>query len=347
MTVTGNNRTRGNQVLRQRSKATRWTIATAAVVGAALVVAACGGGKSSDGGSGSGSETGKPVSGGDLVYGLEAENNGGWCLPEGQLAISGIQVARAVYDTLMAPNADGKYVPYLAESVTNDAGYSNWTIKLRPGIKFSDGSPLTATVVKNNLDAYRGQYPARKPLLFIFTLQNIKDVTVADDLTVNVSTVTPWPSFPAFLHSSGRLGILGQAQLDDPATCDRNLIGTGPFKLKEWKPDDRLTVTKNASYWRKDKDGNQLPYLDSITFKPYPDAQARLNALQSGELTAGHYSGAEQIDSLRSAKESGTLQELESEKYTELSYGMLNATDLAEAIRRLREGLRAPRSGPL
>ena len=313
-------------MLRQRSKSTRWTIATAAVVGAALVVAACGGGKSSDGGSGSGGETGKPVSGGDLVYGLEAENNGGWCLPEGQLAISGIQVARAVYDTLTAPNADGKYVPYLAESVTSDAGYQNWTIKVRPNVKFSDGSALTATVVKNNLDAFRGKYPARKPLLFLFVLQNIKDVTVVDDLTVNVSTVTPWPSFPAFLHSSGRLGMMGQAQLDDPSTCDRNLIGTGPFKLKEWKVDDQLTVVKNASYWRKDKDGNQLPYLDSITFKPYPDAQARLNALQSGELTAGHYSGAEQIDALRSAKESGTLQELESEKYTELSYGLLNAS---------------------
>jgi len=297
-------------------------------VGAALVVAACGGGKSSGGGSdsGSGGSTGKPVSGGELVYGLEAENNGGWCLPEGQLAISGIQVARAVYDTLTAPNADDEYVPYLAESVTPDAGYSNWTIKLRPGVKFSDGSALTATVVKNNLDAFRGKYPARKPLLFVFVLQNVKDVTVVDDLTVNVSTVTPWPSFPAFLHSSGRLGMMGQAQLDDPSTCDRNLIGTGPFKLKEWKVDDHLTVVKNADYWRKDKDGTQLPYLDSITFKPYGDAQARLNALQSGELTAGHFTGAEQIDSLRSAKESGSLQELESEKYTELSYGMLNAS---------------------
>jgi len=301
-------------------------MAVAAVVGAALVVAACGGGKSSGGGGGGGEATGKPVAGGDLVYGLEAENSGGWCLPEGQLAISGIQVARAVYDTLTAPNADGDYVPYLAESVTPDAGYSNWTVKLRPNVKFSDGSALTATVVKNNLDAYRGKYPTRKPLLFIFVLQNVKDVTVVDDLTLNVSTNTPWPSFPAFLHSSGRLGIMGQAQLDDPTTCDRNLIGTGPFKLKEWKPDDRLTVVKNADYWRKDKNGVQLPYLDSITFKPYPDAQARLNALQSGELTAGHYSGGEQIDALRTAKENGSLQELESQKYTELSYGLLNAS---------------------
>jgi len=80
-------------------------MAVAAVVGAALVVAACGGGKSSGGGGGGGEATGKPVAGGDLVYGLEAENSGGWCLPEGQLAISGIQVARSVYDTLSSARA--------------------------------------------------------------------------------------------------------------------------------------------------------------------------------------------------------------------------------------------------
>ncbi|MFM7069499.1 MAG: ABC transporter substrate-binding protein, partial [Actinomycetes bacterium] len=327
MTVTVLTNPGGNEVLRERSKSARWILSTIAVVAFAGLVAACGGGGESSGkGGGGDAPAGKPVSGGDLVYGLEAETSGGWCLAESQLAISGIQVARAVYDTLTAPNADDEYVPFLAESVKPDATYTTWTITLRSGVKFSDGSPLTATVVKNNLDAYRGKYPARKPLLFIFVLQNVKDVTVVDDLNLTVTTVTPWPSFPAFLHSSGRLGIMGQAQLDDPKTCDRNLIGTGPFKLKEWKPDDQLTVVKNPDYWRKDKNGVQLPYLNSITFKPYPDAQARLNALQSGELSAGHYSGAEQIDALRTAKENGTLQEIESEKFTELSYGLLNVS---------------------
>jgi len=301
----------------------RRTVATAVVLGTALVAAACGGGSESTSG-GSDKPTGKPVKGGTISYGLEAETSGGWCLPESQLAISGIQVARSIYDTLAAPNGDGEYVPFLAETITPNADSSSWTIKLREGVKFSDGSPLDATVVKNNLDAYRGKYPARKPLLFIFVLDNIKDVTVVDPLTVNVTTVKPWPSFSAFLHSSGRLGMMGQKQLDDPANCDKNLIGTGPFKLKEWKVNDRLTLVKNPNYWQKDADGTQLPYLDELVFRPLPDADARLSALQSGEINAMHTSTPQVIEDLRTAKESGSLSELESEKYTELSYGMLN-----------------------
>ncbi len=65
-------------------------------------------------------------------------------------------------------------------------------------------------------------------------LDNIDTVEVTGDLEVTVTTKVPWVAFPAFLYSSGRLGITAQAQLDDPDTCDRNLIGTGPFKMKSW-----------------------------------------------------------------------------------------------------------------
>ncbi|HLT70298.1 MAG TPA: ABC transporter substrate-binding protein, partial [Acidimicrobiales bacterium] len=197
-------------------------------------------------------DAGPPQYGGKMVYGLEAETTNGWCLPEGQLAIAGIQVARAIYDTLTVPNGDGEFVPFLAESVTADPSYTDWTIRLRPGIRFHDGSPLTAEVVKNNLDAYRGQYPGRTSLLFQFVLADIDTVNVVDELTLQVTTKRPWPSFPSFLYSSGRLGIIAQAQLDDPETCASNLIGTGPFKLEEWKVNDHLTVVRNEDYWRTD-----------------------------------------------------------------------------------------------
>ncbi|MEI4920827.1 hypothetical protein Q8G81_35315, partial [Klebsiella pneumoniae] len=79
-----------------------------------------------------------------------------------------------------------------------------------------------------NIDAYRGQYPARASTLFIFVLDNIAAVDVTGPLEVTVRTTRPWVSFPSFLYSSGRLGIIGQAQLDDAENCGRNLIGTGP-----------------------------------------------------------------------------------------------------------------------
>jgi peptide/nickel transport system substrate-binding protein len=303
----------------------------AGALAVAVVAAACGGGSDDGGSGGSGSGDGEgaagtPVDGGSVTYGLEAENSGGWCLPEGQLAIAGIQVARTIYDTLTAPDENGDYQPFLAQSVEPNADFTQWTIKLREGVKFHDGSALNSTVVKNNLDAYRGAYPARKPLLFVFVLDNIKSVDVVDDLTLTVSTTTPWPAFAAYLHSSGRLGIMAQAQLDDPATCDTNLIGTGPFKLKEWKVNDHLTATKNPDYWGKDADGKQLPYLDEITYRPIPDGDARVNALLAGELNAMHTSTPENIDRLRTEKDNGKVGLVESDKFAEVSYVMFNAS---------------------
>ena len=74
---------------------------------ALLVLAACGEGKDDD--PGRPGAVGDPVRGGSLTYGIEAETGDGWCLQESQLAISGIVVARAIYDTLTVPNAEGEY----------------------------------------------------------------------------------------------------------------------------------------------------------------------------------------------------------------------------------------------
>ena len=137
----------------------------------ALVAGACGGGDDDSGSSGTTSE-GPPQRGGKLVFALTAETPGGWCLPEAELDTHGTTVAAAVYDTLTIVNEDGDYVPFLAESVTPNQAQDEWTIKLRSGVVFHDDTPLTAQVVKNNLDAFRGAYPARKPLLFTFVFDN-------------------------------------------------------------------------------------------------------------------------------------------------------------------------------
>ena len=238
----------------------------------------------------------RPTPGGKVVYGLEAETTDGWCLPEAQLAISGIMVARSIYDTLTRPTADGTYEPWLAESVEPNDDYTEWTITLREGIKFHDGTDLTAEVVKNNLDAYRGTYPTRQPQLFIFTFQNIANVEVVDPQTVRVTMNQPWVAFDAYLYGSGRVGMMAQAQLDDTRTCAENLIGTGPFKLVDWTPNQSLTAEKNPDYWATDAEGNQLPYLDEIEFRPIVEVAQRLNALQSGEINAMHTSDADTID---------------------------------------------------
>ena len=82
-----------------------------------------------------------PKRGGKVVYGLEAETGAskdgvstGWCMPEAQLAISGLQVGRALFDPLVVPDADGNYVPYLAKSVqATDETFKEWTITSATG----------------------------------------------------------------------------------------------------------------------------------------------------------------------------------------------------------------------
>ncbi|MCU1455285.1 MAG: hypothetical protein JWN46_3431 [Acidimicrobiales bacterium] len=315
----------------------------AALVALTLVAAACGGKKAGTAGGGTNAivknglnaaagesglkDAGSPKRGGTLVYGVEAETTGGFCLPEAQLAISGMLVVRAIYDTLTVPNSKGEYVPYLAKKISHNADYKQWDITVRSGIKFSDGSPLTATVVKNNLDAYRGSYKGRSPLLFAFVFNNVDKVDVVDPLTVRVTTKKPWVDFPAFLYSSSRLGIMGQAQLDDKATCDRKLIGTGPFKFVSWQQNVALKGTANKDYWQKAPDGKPYPYVDAIEIRPMPEGSVRVGALQTGDVNVIHTSNAEDIGGpLLKMRDQKTANMFVSEDFGEVSFVQLNSS---------------------
>jgi peptide/nickel transport system substrate-binding protein len=268
--------------------------------------------------------TGKPVRGGTLTYAVGAETAGGFCLPEAQLA-SGITVAASIYDTLAYMNSKNEPVPFLAQTIAHNSNYSVWTITLRSGVKFHDGTPLTAKVVKNNLDAYRGTYPTRKPLLFSFTFSNIKDVAVTGPMTVKVTTKVPWVAFPSYL-ASGRVGMMAQAQLDDTKTCDRKLIGTGPFKLKSWRVNDHLTVVRNPSYWQKAPDGRPYPYLDSIVFTPVSDEAQRLNALEAGSEDVITSALGSTLKELRNLKDQGKATVNEVKQPNLVGYVMFNAS---------------------
>ena len=274
-------------------------------------------------------EAGAPVRGGQLVYGLEAEvSDKGYCLPEAELAISGMQVARALYDTLTIPDANGDYVPYLAKAVDHDESYRTWTISLRSGITFHDGSRLDAQVVKNNLDAYRGAYEGRSPLLFSFVLADVDEVEVVNELTVRVTTDRPWVAFPAVLYASGRLGIMAQAQLDaDPEDCSTKPIGTGPFSFASWTRDESLKVRRNAKYWQEAPDGKPYPYLNAIEFRPMPNSDARIAALQEGDLNMLHTStAADMAQTLPRLRDGGSINLLVSEERTEVAYLMINTS---------------------
>ena len=233
-----------------------------------------------------------PKMGGTITYGLEAETAGGWCPTSERLAASGIMVESAIYDTLVQPNTKNVMVPYLAKSVDHNADYTVWTIKLRDGIKFHDGTPLDADAVKTNVEAWR------KGQLYSSIYSDITDVTVVDPLTLTITVKRPWIAFESYLYLDGRTGIVAPAQLANPDTCASNLIGTGPFKLDHWTVNQELVAVKNPDYWQKDSKGRQLPYLDKIIFKPIAEASQRVAALQGGSVDVMHTSDGQQVDAL-------------------------------------------------
>ena len=270
---------------------------------------------------------GKPTPGGELTYSVEADASGGYCLPTAQLAAGSIQVANAVYDSLFVFDKDFKATPYLAESSSWNPEYTSLTIKLRQGVTFHDGTPLNAEIVKLNLDVSRGDAEATAktglaPLLFIFVFQNIASIDAPDDSTVVINTKVPWPALPEFL-ASGRNGIVGESQLMAGTDgCKDQFNGTGPFKVDSWTPNVEMKLSKNPSYWRKDADGVQLPYLDKLNFKPIEGGPARFDALDGNTIQAGHWSTGTIFTQIQEDDRFQLTAEAEGHK--EVAYGLVN-----------------------
>ena len=324
-------------------RTTTWKRLLVLVLAMGLLVAACGGKKADDDSSGGGSggdgnaeakesagigkgetglaDAGEPKRGGTVTYGLDAESDGGWCLPESQLSIAGTMVRLAVYDTLTTLDSESKPKPFLAESVEADATNETFTITLREGVTFHDGTKLTAEVVKNNLDAYLGRYPTRKPLLTPFILEDIDKVTATGPLTVEITTKRPWPTMPMYLAT---FGIMAQSQLDDEKTCDRKLVGTGPFVFDSWKRGSAVNLSRNAKYWREAPDGGKLPYLDKVVFKPIVETPTRINTFKSGDLDMVMTSLPSAISELSEFQQAGDANLLVSEDNAEVNYVLLN-----------------------
>lgn len=260
----------------------RWQLLIA-LVAVGLVAAACGG-KSNNNASNKNSTSaggeGTPKSGGTLTFGVESEtNNYAPHLFAGTQA--GYIAALSVYDPLVVHDKDGNTVPYLAASVTPNADSSEYTVKLRPNIKFHDGTDLTADVMKADYD----EFLANKDQGTVRTSE-IKDVTsvqVVDNLTYKYVLNGPNAAFEDVLAGPVGWPFSITAARAAPKDFGSKPVGTGPFVFDHWQRDGEFVANKNPNYWQKG-----LPYLDKIVTKPIPDEDARLAALQAGDIDATH-----------------------------------------------------------
>jgi ABC-type transport system substrate-binding protein len=239
-------------------------------------------------------DAGPPQEGGSIAFGLLAETNN-WNPFEGQWASSAYIVANSIFDPLVALNPDGEAEPYLAESITSNDDFTEWTIKLRPGITFHNDEVLDAEALKTNLDA--GAASGLTAVVF----SAVENVEPVDDLTVKVTMNTPWATFPLTL--SAQPGYMAAPEMLASEDGPRNPVGTGPYVFEEWVVDATLDVIANDNYWR---DG--FPYLDSIEFQVLADTQSRTQALKSGTVDVIQTGTPEQLIEFQELGEAGDFQ---------------------------------------
>lgn len=322
----------------RRTGIRRWAPVAAAVMAFGLVAAACGGSSSSSNDSSKNTTdvtikaSGNPKSGGTVKFAIEAESDG-FNPTSNRWAISGYMVGNAVFDPLTAYDATGKPQPYLAKTFTPSSDYKSWTVDLRPGVNFSDGTPVDAAAVKLSIETVKGN------ALTGAALANIASVTVVSPTQLTITTTDPWASLPAiFTTQVGFIAAPSQLKAEG-AAASRQPIGSGPFIQKEWVPDNRWVGTKNANYWRTDSAGNKLPYLDGVEFRPIVDPQNRVNALLSGDVQMIHTTDWPAINKLQTEAKSGKIQFVADPTETEESFIMFNTSKAPEDDVRVRQGL--------
>jgi peptide/nickel transport system substrate-binding protein len=233
-----------------------------------------------------------PVRGGKLVYGRYADS----------LFLDGVQtelnvdiwVLSSIYDTLLLPTSDGLGLkPGLATKWDWSEGGTTLTLALRQGVKFSDGTAMTAQDVQWSLNRARDP----KQGAWNSLLASVATVDIADPSTIVLKLKHPDPTLLPVL-ATFNTGILPSAKfmaapgetLDDKAKAfAEKPIGTGPFMITDWQRGVVMKLARNPHHWRLAPDGKPFPYLDAVEFPVIPDDATRLLKLKAGELNGSEF----------------------------------------------------------
>ncbi|MEC8522499.1 MAG: ABC transporter substrate-binding protein [Actinomycetota bacterium] len=222
------------------------------------------------------------IYGGSISVGVEAEATGlrPW---EDTCSSPCYNMMISVFDKLVEMNVSGAYVPYLAESLTSNEDFTVWTMTLRPGVTFHNGVELTAQSIADMFPIQQAGAAGSSAI----AAANLATVEATGELEVTYTLSEGGSAFPASL-SRAPIGMVFEpaAAAADPEGFSMAPVGTGPFVIDSRDLDNETTFVRNDSYWATDPDGNALPYLDSISFRPIPDEGTRLDALLSGTVNA-------------------------------------------------------------
>lgn len=243
----------------------------AAVTVSGLLLTGCGGG----GGGTSEGQTGGAATGGTLTLASPFDNNS---FDRAALEIGNrVHYWMPVYDTLLVLDENAELQPNLATEWSYNADNTVLNLKLREGVKFTDGAPFDGEAVKANLEHLKNGKGQNA-----YMAASIGSIDVVSPTEVNLNLSQPDPGLVFYL------GVVGGAVASPTALASPDIattpVGSGPYTLDKsaTTAGSQYTYTRNPDYWNQE----DFPY-DKIVVKPIADNTARLNALKSGQVDAG------------------------------------------------------------
>lgn len=283
----------------------------ALVAAVAIVASACDTGPkpSGSGAPGASGSSGAPApsgggGSGTLVVGLSAEAES--LDPALVYQSAGQSVMFAIFDTLLTIGPDGTLGPGLADSWTI-VDPTTIELKLHPEVAFQNGEPFDAGAVKASIYRIMDRDPVTgQPITddtkklnsqWIRDYGSVDSVDAVDPGTVRITLKNP---DVAILNALGRTFIVPPKYLAEVGNdgFGQKPVGTGPFSFVERVKDDHTTVAKNATYWEGPRG---TPLVDSVVFRPIPDASTRLNELVAGGVDLIQDPPPDQLDRIEEA----------------------------------------------
>lgn len=276
----------------------------AAVAGAVASIALVAGCAASDpsGPTAAGGGDGAPVEGGDIVFVIDSL--GATWIPNNS-AISSYQghVWGHITDKLVYVDGDGNLSPWIAESWEESDDATEFTLHLKEGVTFSDGSPLDAAAVVANIDYWAHGDPDNGiNRIGLFPATNYVGSEATDETTVVVTFSQPTLGFIPTLGYHGSILISPETisgSAEEQADLSRT-VASGPFLVESWQEGDNVVLTKREDYaWGPEALGHTgAAFLDSITYKIVSEPSLRTASVQSGQADIAYNASPQELDAL-------------------------------------------------
>ncbi|MDB5818710.1 MAG: peptide transporter [Rhizobacter sp.] len=211
-------------------------------------------------------------------------------------------VTQHFYETLFAFDGQWAVTPLLAQSMPEiSADNRTYTIALRTGVTFHNGAPMTATDVVDSLKRWTRVAPRGKQVA-----ANIDSIEAVDATHVRIKLKEPYVPLLSLLAFNNSAAVIMPA--GTPDTAPKTPVGTGPYQVREYKPDQYLQLTRFDKYAPRTEASNgyagaRKQYLDEIRFVPVPDVNTRIEGAVSGQYDYADAIGAEAFERLKGKAE--------------------------------------------